>query len=265
MVPSAPLTVVSHDGDTSWEFRLLGSQEISLKRVIETDGERWGGESMGPRWSCAIVELQYGAIELYTSGSQRLLTPGRYFVVHPPFSCFRLSLIKGRLVAHNILSWRTFDFLAGKLPLFIETDKNRLPESMEGLYEAIISAYKQSALLHQPPVNVIAERTKFIIDNNFRDSTSLGEIAKLVNTSPAQMTRNFKEAYFFTPVQYRTHMRITNSLRELLYDRPISEVFQSAGYSDLSRFNKNFKKLLAACPSQFQFKRTNLSKNAKKY
>ncbi len=257
MKPSAPLKVVNLDASSSWEFRILGRQEVALKRRITLRGEQWVGDALGPRWMCGIIELPYGELEFQKGDKLFLLTQGKYFVVFPPFCCLKFKIKEALVLVNAVISKRPFKFLSGKSPLYIRTDMNQLPKNFQGISDSIVRAYNGHGLLLASSAHIIAERAKFAIDDDFGNPTSLGEVAKYINTTQAQMTRAFKQAFIFTPVEYRTHMRISNSIHELLYNRPICDVFQSVGFSDLSRFNKNFKKLLTVSPSQFQFKKAN--------
>ena len=102
-------------------------------------------------------------------------------------------------------------------------------------------------------------RTKKLLDSHFQDNIEIGRIAIKLKTNPATLSRIFKLDYGYPPAFYKKGLKVTSGMFELMMGTPPAEAALLAGYTDLSRFYKQFKEYLKQTPAQYLEK----SKNAK--
>jgi AraC-like DNA-binding protein len=107
----------------------------------------------------------------------------------------------------------------------------------------------------------IARRVKEIIDQSYAAPKSFAEIAKDLKTSNAVLTRIFKRSYGISPILYRSHLRVAESLNHIVIDgASVGEAVASVGFCDLKRFHSHFKREMGSVPSQFKLPRPILRK-----
>lgn len=101
------------------------------------------------------------------------------------------------------------------------------------------------------PENIV--RAIGYIQNNLLGPLNLDKIAKEAYMSKFHFSRIFKKHVGFPPMQYVTTMRFKKAMTLLQQkDLKISAVAINSGFSDLSQFNKQFKKLYGSSPSAFK-------------
>lgn len=95
---------------------------------------------------------------------------------------------------------------------------------------------------------------KFLV-KNFASSIKLEDVATLVGLTPTGFCRYFKERTKKTFVEYLNEMRIGYSKKLLLENKmKISTISGEVGFSNLSNFMSQFKKVTGMSPSEFQKK-----------
>ena len=101
----------------------------------------------------------------------------------------------------------------------------------------------------------ICIRAKEYINNNYTKNIMLKEIAGHLALSESRFSHIFKEHAKISPVQYIIKSRIDKA-KELLKgtDKKITEIAFETGFSDLTYFNRTFKKLEKQTPSAFRNK-----------
>jgi len=117
------------------------------------------------------------------------------------------------------------------------------------------------------PVNIsrcskphpLSKELKDRLESTFHEPRSLSGLSEELGTSAAMLSRLFRRDWGKPPVQFRNWLRITESFRHLAEQKAITETAFEAGFNDLSRFHKQFKKTIGFTPRTIQRK----SKNAK--
>jgi len=92
-----------------------------------------------------------------------------------------------------------------------------------------------------------------IVENNKHNKLSLEELAFLCNMSISTFKREFSKLYQNTPMKWFNEQRL-NHIAFLLRtkrSRPI-ELYEEAGYENLSNFVQAFKKQFGMTPKQYQ-------------
>jgi AraC-like DNA-binding protein len=95
-------------------------------------------------------------------------------------------------------------------------------------------------------------QAKLFIDQHYRESIDLDNIADRAFLSKFYFLRLFKSAYGKTPHQYLTSVRIEKAKLLLEDGMQISEVCFELGFDSVSSFTGLFKKIVSLTPSEFQ-------------
>jgi AraC-like DNA-binding protein len=102
----------------------------------------------------------------------------------------------------------------------------------------------------------IAEKTKRVIDQTFREDVKFEDLSKRLKTSRYVMSRYFKRHYGLAPVQYRSRLRLMETHVLLaMKDYPISRAALEVGFNNVAQFNKIFARTMGGKPTSFRFRR----------
>ena len=85
------------------------------------------------------------------------------------------------------------------------------------------------------------------------DKIEISSLAKLCGMSQTHFRRVFKQTLGKSPVDYLNQLRIASAMAELdRSQRPISEIALSCGFTTLSSFNRQFRRIACASPRQWR-------------
>lgn len=91
------------------------------------------------------------------------------------------------------------------------------------------------------------------IENNFRQSFSIGYLSERVNMCERNFKRRFKNATGYPPIKYLQLIRVEEAKRLLeLKNHNINEIALNIGYEDPSFFRKIFKRNTGLSPKSYQ-------------
>ncbi len=92
---------------------------------------------------------------------------------------------------------------------------------------------------------------KYIMDN-FRKPIELEELLKITNMSNSAFYNSFKKTFGLSFKEYLVRIRVGYACRLLSEtDMAISEICYESGFSNISNFNRQFKKIKGETPSDF--------------
>jgi AraC-like DNA-binding protein/CheY-like chemotaxis protein len=95
------------------------------------------------------------------------------------------------------------------------------------------------------------------VENNCSESLSLEEVARVACMSKYHFCRVFKKQFGIGPMQYLMGLRIKKTISLLTgSDLPVTLIALKAGFSDVSQFNKQFKKVTGLTPTAFRKEHT---------
>jgi AraC family transcriptional regulator len=97
------------------------------------------------------------------------------------------------------------------------------------------------------------ERVIALMKDDLRQGLSLGEMARLVNLSPAHLCNLFKAQTGTSPARYLRSLRMARA-ESLLINTFLSvkEVMVGVGLSDQSHFVRDFKRINGITPTQYR-------------
>ncbi len=100
------------------------------------------------------------------------------------------------------------------------------------------------------------QRALQYIHNNYATDISLEQVSKTVNLSKYHFSRLFKEITGLTYQSYVNRIRIEQAKKMLNDDAlSVTDAGYAVGYSDLTHFERIFKKIVGSSPSQYRRKR----------
>lgn len=152
--------------------------------------------------------------------------------------------------------------------------KNEVGELMKGLHLLepfeffmsimnilnILSGSKEFELLHKKPfVNKYSKKEQSrirkiygFIDERYQHKITLDEVSDLCNLTKPAFCRYFKKATGSTFIDFLNQYRVSQAKRLLLMGKNVSEACYECGFESLSYFNRSFKKITGANPSEFK-------------
>ncbi len=91
------------------------------------------------------------------------------------------------------------------------------------------------------------------MNQNFDKSTTLKEVARLVNMTDVSFSRFFKKRTGITFIESLIEMRLGHASRMLIdTTQSVSEVAYKCGFNNISNFNRIFKKKKGCTPKEFR-------------
>lgn len=89
--------------------------------------------------------------------------------------------------------------------------------------------------------------------NNFQENITVDELADLVHLSKSYFMSCFKKAVGMGAIEHLTQLRINAACEALsTTGKSISDIAFSCGYSNLSNFNRQFKKNVGCSPNRYR-------------
>jgi len=86
----------------------------------------------------------------------------------------------------------------------------------------------------------------------FQRTITLKEVSTLANLTPEAFCKYFKTRTRKTYVNFLNEIRINHACRLLTEDRTISDICYESGFTNLSNFNRIFKKVKQASPNEWR-------------
>lgn len=89
------------------------------------------------------------------------------------------------------------------------------------------------------------------IKENYKESFSVEDLAKLGNMSVSNFHQKFKSAVGMGPLQCQKRLRLTEARRQMLDENiSVTEAATNVGYDSISQFNRDYKKMFMATPTE---------------
>jgi len=99
------------------------------------------------------------------------------------------------------------------------------------------------------------QKARSHIEQKLYNKLSLRDLAVIAGMSPEHFCREFKKVYGEPPLEMRNRLRINAAIKLIQYsDRPIKQIAEELGYSDIYHFSKAFKKQTKISPGKFRNK-----------
>ncbi|KRG13234.1 AraC family transcriptional regulator [Lederbergia galactosidilytica] len=123
------------------------------------------------------------------------------------------------------------------------------------LYQTFGLIFREYSYLKELPASRIEERYNLTVllndlRENYHESISIENAAKMVNLSPNHFCKVFKKVTGKTLIEYLNMLRINEAERMLVEtDWPIMEIAEKVGYESVTYFGRVFKQIKSMPPS----------------
>jgi AraC-like DNA-binding protein len=160
--------------------------------------------------------------------------------------------------------WRTRDTVLDQLqPLLLDAlgrplagDRLLYDHLLLGLGVHLVHRYGGSAAPAHRKLGVLApwqeRRAKEMLSADFRDTVSLGTIARECRVSPDHLSRAFKASTGVTPHQWLQAWRIEKAKTMLDGPHELAEIAQVCGFADQSHFSRTFARHTGSSPGRWR-------------
>ncbi len=248
--------VTNKERNHRWCFSVLDPFTIHLTETVTIKNRAFFPDLSNELWVFALLKVEHQQV-FFKVGHQRLsVSPGTYILFKPPFGLTEIGSRNTTLTFKAILSKHALPHGTPELPTLFQYPRNELPPNYETLFQHLeaISNPTTISRYRADQVSAIANKLKKLLERHYNQPLPLAEIAKRCGISPSLMSMYFKKHFHMTPSTYRKQLRIKSSVFQLLESastkKKISDIAFDCGYSDLSRYNKQFKSFTGVTPNQ---------------
>ncbi len=156
------------------------------------------------------------------------------------------TLLDDALLRQQILDLS--QLLEGQAHSTIEFEANlfQLAQSLTRLHGSLALAPQRSR------TDTLLLRAKEYIQANLSWDLSIADIAAAASMSKFHFIRLFRAQFGITPHQYVLNCRINNARKALQQGNNATQAAIASGFADASHLNRNFKRVFAMTPKQFQ-------------
>ena len=166
--------------------------------------------------------------------------------LHNSSSGYRINGEKGKRVGEILEQLITTDGI-NKLILFLEilkllSNKNNIEPLAKQTIQRNIKTYDGKRL------NKVLEFTF----HEYHRTIKLGEVAAVANLSVEAFCKYFKTRTRKTYISFLNEIRINNACKLLAEDKAIADVCYETGFSNLSNFNRIFKRVKNMSPKDYR-------------
>lgn len=212
-------------------------------------------------WSLAFLPANSPEIGVLVDDKEiSFKGPVCFFI--PAHSIVKWRTSKGLLVWHALISTKPLH-VRFKNPVALPATINPEQLTSEELVENWLNAEEPFVQIGKATDgNVIAEKTKTIIDRNFQGDLHISEISKEMNVTNSYITKEFKKCFGVSPLEYRNKKRIFKAMQVLMFTQySMGQLAHEVGFNDYSRFLKNFYEIMHATPREFKHLQTDSGLN----
>lgn len=236
------LKIQSVDSD----FVLIGRDQIMKPG--------FGSDISGPLWMFMKISIR-GQYSWRIDSESYTITDQEVWAYVPPYSCtYEYASVGTHLMCSGYLSKYPVPTSASCPMLYLNVS-SIFPKTYQEIIEFFSGNPEGIPVPSCSRPTKLAENIKLAIDQNYEMGISMTEICEKLSVSPAVATRAFKKCYGYPPNYYKKGLRSTVGAFALLSGIPPIEAAGIAGFSDLSRFYKQFKQYLRSTPKDLYFKK----------
>lgn len=105
--------------------------------------------------------------------------------------------------------------------------------------------------------HIVCTEIKRVIEymnDNYAESITVDELAKIANLSKSWFMQKFKDSIGVGATEYLNKLRVKKVCEGLTSERNISELAFECGFRDLSNFNRVFKSVIGLTPREYKNK-----------
>ena len=126
--------------------------------------------------------------------------------------------------------------------------KAYIREIFYGILKSPMGSILVNSVQHHTKVHEMVPTIKFL-EQNFKNSITIDEIAKFASMSIPSLHKNFKKATSLSPLQFVKQLRLHNAHYLLLDGYNASGAAFESGYTNSAQFSREFKRFFGYSPS----------------
>lgn len=231
------------------DTKKIKEQIIWISEEAEVSGEGTEVFISGCGWMFEIIKIEKGAMAFFRDNQMVKPSTDCFAVFYAPFSMVQLAITNvkfrwvglGAALASAPASWMT-------VPLIFDLQIQELPKNADEVIEILKEPRAFQSIEVNTRPSLLSKRAKKIIDASWSDPPSIAGIARSLRVTHEHLTRQFKKDFGLTPNNYLHKVRLNYAIWKLSQGEKIAEVSLDAGYNDLGRFYKQFRKFMKTSP-----------------
>jgi AraC-like DNA-binding protein len=230
------------------EMTLLSPGLVRMRQTYHVADRYLGALVTGPQWLFSLVNVVRGSARFVVGGAS-LGTPVRFALFIPAFTVVRFDWAACEVVSAGVLG---SGHLSDSQQAFVcEAGEARDPDTKEEV-SRLVEAGERIEVSDPVDPDTLAGRAKHLLDARHDVSLALSEVARAIGVSRSSLSRAFRKRFGIGPLEYRHRIQIMDAIMRLSDGGQITAAAFDAGFSDLSRFYKQFGKYARTQPSAYR-------------
>jgi len=156
--------------------------------------------------------------------------------------------LKGLFVGFSAPSKPPLDWLVTSM--IFDIGSAALPRTPQEFIALIGKPRPYVTMENKSMASPLSQKAKALIACCFTTSTRIEEIASELGVSHPHLTRRFKSDFGLTPLEYQHRLRVSEAISALSRGKAILDIGYDVGFTDTSRFYKNFRKITGTSPGK---------------
>ncbi len=206
-------------------------------------------DTLGATWMLAWLDQGTSPIQLFLNGRWQVFQ-ANHFLFMAPYSVLRWKFAAGVVNWRAYVSYRSYPELwipeSCLLPLNLEFCPRSAREVLQ--YVSCEQNKMECQALHS---NRLGLKLKQEIDRSYKEKLLIDDLAQQFEVSRISLFRHFKNQFGFAPTQYRQRLRLFEAIRLVHLGESVTRSVLDSGFTDLSEFNKQFRRVFYTTPREF--------------
>ena len=267
--PSQASIIVQENKEPRFYDKLHEHTEVQFSYLLSGEGTLFAGNSIVPYHKNQLVVLNSNVPHLFRTTANPTEDSHRISVFFDADWYYKLIGLNPELKTLEFLlaqaktGFVINDPTGSLVPLFDRLLKRKLAKRFLSFIELVL-ALKEHAFttlegdgLAKPYSTTDGARMRNILEYtlaHYPDAISIKDAAKQTALTPHAFCKYFKKRTGKTYINFLNQVRIEASCRRLLEqpDSSIAAIAYSCGFSSLSNFNRQFKRIKATTPRKFR-------------
>ena len=224
-------------------------------------------ETYGPNWLFIFADLKKNEIFIKDENQEKVALHKKIAILIPPFNIVEWHLPPVSLYWQALSSSQPLpNFNKSEISIFNLLEPTlTIPSNWLDLNLFLSTHSASKTISNSLNKSELAFQVKTYIDNNFKEELQLNELSCVFNYDRSYLSREFKNNFHISMVEYRHQLRVYEALKLLNQDHSVTEAIFSSGFSSLNQFLSYFKKYFLTTPSKFHFKKIPSQKKTNNY
>lgn len=223
-----------------------GRGVVGLRHAFTSEGRQTRVLVTGEAWILSAGIVERGRVRLGDREAEA------FTMLFPPRSLVRLELEDARFACMGVAGFgpppRGRD--ATTLPMLLEPPRAQ-PETVS---ELMTLATRNAVCVLDPDRGVAdpVRAARALLHDRRASLRPVSAVAAAVGLPPYALCRTFGAAYGLTPKQYVHRARLFDATLRLLLGVTVVEAALDSGFSDLTRFYRQFRRVVGATPALYR-------------